>query len=58
MHERKVIKRAKADHDGKLKIIGKDEMKARLNGESPDLMDMLMMREYLELVKPKIAMFG
>lgn len=58
MHERKVIKRAKADFDGKLKIIGKDEMKAKLNGESPDLMDMFMMREFAELVKPKIAMFG
>jgi len=58
MHERKVIKRAKADHDGKLRIIGKDEMKARLNGESPDLMDMFMMREYAELFKPRPVLIG
>lgn len=52
MHERKAIKRDKVDMDGKLRIIGKDEMKAKLSGESPDLMDMFMMREYFEL-KPK-----
>jgi len=45
MFERKAIKRKKADMDGKLQIIGKDEMKSKLNGQSPDLMDMFMMRE-------------
>lgn len=53
MHERKSIKRDKADHDGKLRIIGKDEMKVILNGDSPDLMDALMMREWFEL-KPAV----
>ncbi|MBO9671949.1 MAG: terminase family protein [Sphingobacteriaceae bacterium] len=51
MFERKAIKRDKADYDGKLKIIGKDQMKSMLNGESPDLMDMFMMREKFKLVK-------
>lgn len=54
MHERKAIKRAKSDYDGKLRIIGKDEMKIKLNGDSPDLMDMFMMREIFEL-KPKMV---
>jgi hypothetical protein len=49
MNERKAIKKGDKTPDGKLKIISKDEMKAKLNGESPDLMDMFMMREYLEL---------
>jgi hypothetical protein len=51
--ERKAIKRANVDSDGKLRIISKEEMKIKLSGESPDLMDMLMMREVFEL-KPKI----
>ena len=54
MYERKAIKRDRADHDGKLKIIGKDEMKIKLNGDSPDLLDMFMMREIFEL-KPKMV---
>ncbi len=49
MFERKAIKRANTDADGKLCIIKKEEMKAKLNGESPDLMDMWMMREVFEL---------
>lgn len=49
MYERKAIKRDKTDSDGKLRIIGKDEMKVILNGDSPDLMDAFMMREYFEL---------
>lgn len=53
IHERKAIKRAKADSDGKLRIIKKDEMKTKLNGDSPDLMDMFMMREYFELQQQK-----
>lgn len=52
LHERKAIKKDKVDSDGKLRIIGKAAMKAKLNGESPDLMDMFMMREIFEL-KPK-----
>lgn len=49
MHERKAIKRDKADMDGKLRIIGKDEMKVKLNGDSPDLLDMFMMKERFNL---------
>lgn len=49
MHERKAIKRDKIDQDGKLCIISKDEMKTMLNGDSPDLMDAFMMREWFEL---------
>jgi hypothetical protein len=54
MFERKAIQRDKVNHDGKLRIIGKDEMRIKLNGDSPDLMDMLMMREVFEL-KPKMV---
>lgn len=46
-----VIKRANADHDGKLQIISKERMKELL-GRSPDFADALMMRMYFEL-KPK-----
>ncbi len=49
MFERKAIKKDSKTPDGKLKIISKDEMKAKLNGDSPDIMDMFMMREMLEL---------
>lgn len=49
LYERKAIKRKKADMDGKLQIAGKDEQKANLNGQSPDLMDMFMMREIFNL---------
>lgn len=45
MHERKAIKRGKADMDGKLRLIKKDEMKVYLGGDSPDLLDAFMMRE-------------
>ena len=54
LFERKAIKRDRMDYDGKLKIISKDIMKTKLSGDSPDLMDMLMMREIFEL-KPKIV---
>jgi hypothetical protein len=49
MYERRAIKRDKADMDGKLCIIPKEKMKTILNGDSPDLMDMFMMRERPEL---------
>jgi hypothetical protein len=52
MFERKAIKRAKVDMDGKLRIIGKDEMKTKINGQSPDLMDMFMMKERVKLGNP------
>lgn len=50
IQESRVIKRAKADMDGKLQIISKDLMKVSLGGDSPDLMDAFMMREYFNLV--------
>jgi hypothetical protein len=52
--ERKAIKKAKADHDGKLRIIDKSEQKVYLGGQSPDLLDAFMMREYVD-IKPKSA---
>lgn len=54
IHERKAIKRDKADADGKLRIIPKEQMKVFLSGESPDLMDMWMMREMFEVKRPPL----
>ena len=45
------MKRKDADKDGKLKIVGKDEVKEKL-GRSPDFGDTLMMRMRLELKPP------
>lgn len=53
LHQIKAIKRDKEDLDGKLRLIKKDAMKAILGGISPDLLDMLMMRERFELIRPK-----
>lgn len=50
--ERKAIKRDKPDADGKLRIIPKQDMKKKLGGKSPDLLDALMMFEIFDL-KPK-----
>lgn len=52
MKERKAIKKDKVDNDGKRKIISKPEMKVLLGGNSPDIMDMFMMREF-SFLKPK-----
>lgn len=49
MYERKAIKRAKKDMDGKLKLLPKDQMKVLLNGQSPDLMDAFMMRKVFDM---------
>ena len=49
MFERSAIKRDKVDQDGKLKLIPKEEMKVKLNGESPDLFDMFAIREFFNL---------
>ena len=56
IYERKAIKRAKADNDGKLMIIPKEQMKLLLDGDSPDLMDMFMMRKLFDL-KPKFEFY-
>ncbi|ASU34390.1 terminase large subunit domain-containing protein [Mucilaginibacter xinganensis] len=58
MFERKAIKRDKADMDGKLRIIDKKEMKTKLNGQSPDIMDMFMMRERFNLKINREVDFG
>lgn len=50
LFERKAFKRDKVDHDGKLKVIPKQEMKSILQGESPDLMDTFYMNEYFEVL--------
>lgn len=55
--ERKAIKRDKADHDGKLRIIPKEQMKVILGGQSPDIMDAFMEREIFELVPSKEWLF-
>ena len=52
--EFKAIKRDKPDSDNKLRLIPKEKMKNILSGKSPDLMDMIMMREYLELSHTKV----
>jgi hypothetical protein len=44
--ERRAIKKDKTDHDGKLRILPKQEMKVILNGDSPDILDMFMMNEF------------
>jgi len=49
MYERKAIRKAKPDMDNKLSVIPKDEMKVLIGGDSPDVMDMFMFREYFEL---------
>lgn len=51
IYERKAIKRDKVDQDGKLRIVSKEEMKANLNGESPDVMDAFMMKSIFDLKK-------
>lgn len=51
LYERRAVKRYKADHDGKLRINPKEEQKAKLQGDSPDLMDMFMMQRIFK-IKP------
>lgn len=50
-HQIKAIRRSKPDNDGKLQLIQKPEMKAILQGLSPDLLDMIMERMYFEVNK-------
>lgn len=56
--ERKAIKKPDKVQDGKLKIVGKDEMKANLNGQSPDLMDAFMMKQIFKFKKKVEVSFG
>ncbi len=48
--ERKAVKRAKPDYDGKLQVIPKQQMKPYLGGQSPDVIETFMMREIFELL--------
>ncbi len=48
IYERKAVKRDKPDHDGKLKVLPKQEMKVFCGGDSPDLIETFMMREVFE----------
>lgn len=50
MYERKAIKRDKTDADGKLCVLKKEEMKIKLGGDSPDVLDMFMMRELFNVM--------
>jgi hypothetical protein len=43
-----MIRRRNPDGDGKLAVVGKEEM-ARLHGISPDIADALMLRMFFEL---------
>lgn len=56
--ERKAIKKPVKDMDGKLKIVSKDEMKANLNGQSPDLMDAFMMKQIFRFKSKREIDFG
>jgi hypothetical protein len=49
MHERKGIKKDKPDNDGKRCITPKEQTKNTI-GRSPDILDMMMMREYFEFI--------
>lgn len=48
IYERKAVKRDKPNDDNKLTIIKKSAMKIFLNGQSPDLLDCFMFREWFE----------
>jgi len=52
IQELEQVKRDKIDMDGKLSIIPKDKVKENI-GRSPDFSDMLMMRMYFEVKKPR-----
>lgn len=54
LFERKAIKEGKKDINMKLCLLRKDEQKAKLNGQSPDMMDCFMMREFFELKRKPI----
>ena len=55
MHERKAVKKDKADYDGKKKIIDKSKMKTYLQGKSPDLIESFMMKEVFSLMRKYVS---
>lgn len=50
------VKQKNMDKDGKREVMGKDEVKA-LIGRSPDISDVIMMREFFELMKRDFFFF-
>ena len=50
LKERKAVKRAKPNHDGKMSVIPKHEMKVFIDGKSPDPIETFMMREYVDML--------
>lgn len=58
MFERKAIKKEKKDMDGKMKIISKKEMKAKIGGQSPDLLDTFMMKKRFDFQVERVHEFG
>ena len=52
LDERRAIKNAKPDMDGKLRVIPKEQRKAII-GRSTDIWDMIMMREWFEYMDTK-----
>jgi phage terminase large subunit len=54
VQELSVIKRKNIDKDGKIQIIGKDEIK-KVIGRSPDYSDAMMMRMHFTFKKTKVA---
>ena len=52
------IKRKDADKDGKLAVIGKEEIKPLLKGRSPDYGDAMMMRMLFELRAPYVPVIA
>ena len=48
----KTAKKKDMDHDGKKRMIPKEEQKIILSGRSPDFLDGLVMREYFEIQAP------
>jgi len=57
LFERKAIKRAKPDHEGKLAVIPKNEQKPFLNGQSPDVIETFMMLEIFDLTPEEPEVF-
>ena len=52
VEELEQIRSKDADKDGKRQVMPKDDVKERI-GRSPDFSDMMMMRMYFEIEKPK-----
>lgn len=58
MFERRAVKKDKKDMDGKMKINSKKEQKAKINGQSPDLLDAFMMKKRFDFHVERVHEFG